>query len=140
MTAPNTTTQAAADDADAIRRMATEYTQAIADGDRDKFVSFFTDNIVIMPPGAPAMLGRDAAKDFAGPLFDNFTVREAINYDEIHVDGDWATGRFSYTMTLTPKAGGAQTTERGKAIAWLRRGSTGAWQFSHWIWNQDAAR
>lgn len=136
--APSKSTRAG--DADAIRRMATEYTQAIGDGDRERFVSFFTDSIVIMPPGAPIMQGRDAARDFAWPLFDNFTVQETINYDEIHVDGDWATGRFSYTMTLTPKAGGASTTERGKAIAWLRRGPTGAWQFSHWIWNQDGAK
>lgn len=138
--APAKSPQAGTGDEDAIRRMATEYTQAIGNGDREKFVSFFTDSIVIMPPGAATMRGREAARGFAGPLFDNFNVQEVINYDELHLDGDWATGRFSYTMTLTPKAGGTPTTERGKAIAWLRRGPSGAWQFSHWIWNQDGSK
>jgi ketosteroid isomerase-like protein len=109
--------------------MATEYTAAIGRGDREAFLSFFTDSIVIMPPGAPILRGRDAARNFAGPLFDNFNVQESIVYDELHVNGDWATGRFSYTMTLSPKKGGASTAERGKAIAWLRRTPTGPGSF-----------
>ena len=130
-------TSAAAEDA--IRRMAAEYTRAIAAGDRERFLSFFADDIVIMPPGQPEKRGRRAAADFAGPLFDQFTMQETISYDELHVDGDWAAGRFSYTLAVTPKAGGAPSAERGKAMAWLRRAPDGSWQFTRWIWNQDGA-
>lgn len=124
-------------DEDAIRRMATEYTQAVASGDRETFLSFYADDIVVMPPGQPVMRGRQAAKGFADPLFDQFTMQESISYDELHVDGDWAAGRFSYTFSVTPKNGGATSTEQGKAMVWLKRAANGAWQFSHWIWNQD---
>lgn len=130
----------AAEDEAAIRQMASAYTQAIEAGDRAKFNSFFTDDIVIMPPGQPVMRGIQAAAGFSGPLFDQFTMQEKIAYDELHVDGDWAAGRFSYTLAVTPKAGGATSVETGKAIVWLRRTATGSWQFSHWIWNQDKSQ
>ena len=124
-------------DEDAIRRMATQYTQAVEKADLEKFLSFYADSIVVMPPGQPVMRGRQAAKAFAEPLFDQFVMQESISYDELHVDGDWAAGRFSYTFSVTPKTGGATTTERGKAMVWLKRTASGVWQFSHWIWNQD---
>jgi uncharacterized protein (TIGR02246 family) len=117
--------------------MAAEYTQAIKDGDPDKFLSFFVDDIVIMPPGQSLMRGRQAAAGFAGPLFNQFTMQENITYDELRVQGNWAAGRFSYTFAVTPKAGGTTTTEAGKAMVWLKRNAAGSWQFSHWIWNQD---
>ncbi len=122
-----------------IRQMATAYTRAIAAGDRKKFLGFFADDIVIMPPGQPAARGRQAVAAFSDPLFDQFTMREEIEYDELHVAGDWATGRFSYSFSVTPKAGGPTTTELGKGVAWLRRTPAGSWQFTHWIWNRDHA-
>ena len=45
-----TTRNSSSADEDAIRRMATEYTQAIARGDRETFLSFYADDIVVMPP------------------------------------------------------------------------------------------
>ena len=123
----------------AIRAMGDNYAAAINAGDRDKWLSFFADSLVIMPPGQTTMRGRESARAFAGPLFDQFVMRETIVYDEIHVDGDWASGRFHYTLEITPKKGGTTITESGKAVAWLKR-SGNAWVFTHWIWNQDPAR
>jgi uncharacterized protein (TIGR02246 family) len=122
-----------------IRRMATEYTRAIAAGDRKKFLGFFADDIVLMPPGQPSTRGRQALAAFSDPLFDQFTMREELEYDELHIVGDWATGRFSYSFSVTPKGGGPATIEFGKGVAWLRRTPTGSWQFTHWIWNRDEA-
>ena len=131
-------TSTAPDEA-AIRQMASDYTGAIEAGDRDKFLTFYAEDIVIMPPGQPVMRGRQAAAGFAGPLFDQFKMQEKITYDDLRVDGDWAAGRFSYTFSVTPKSGGTTSTEVGKAMVWLKRTGDGSWKFSHWIWNQDQA-
>jgi len=122
-----------------IRRMATEYTQAIAAGDRKRFLGFFADDIVMMPPGQRSARGREGVAALSDPLFDQFTMREEFEYDELCVFGDWATGGFSYSFSVTPKAGGPTTTENGKGMAWLRRTMAGSWQFTHFIWNRDHA-
>jgi uncharacterized protein (TIGR02246 family) len=122
-----------------IRRMATEYSQAIAAGDRKKFLGFFAHDIVMMPPGQPSTRGREGVSALTDLLFDQFTMREEFEYDELSAVGDWATGRFSYSFSVTPKAGGPTTTEIGKGMAWLRRTLAGSWQFTHMIWNLDQA-
>ena len=122
-----------------IRRMAAEYTRAIAAGDRKKFLGFFADDIVMMPPGHPPARRREGVAALTDPLFEQFTMREEFEYDELQVVGDWAAGRFSYEFSVTPKAGGPVTTEIGKGMAWVRRNLAGSWQFTHLIWNLDRA-
>ena len=120
-----------------IRRMATEYTRAIAAGDRQRFLGFFAEDIVLMPPGQPSTRGRQAVAVFSDPLFDQFVMHEQLEYDELHAVGDWATGTFSYSFSVTPKTGGPTATEFGKGMAWLRRTLGGSWQFTHFVWNRD---
>ena len=122
-----------------IRRMAAEYTQAIAAGDRKKFLGFFADDIVMMPPGQPSARRREGVAALTDQLFEQFTMREAFEYDELQVVGDFAAGRFTYAFSVTPKSGGPTTTEVGKGMAWLRRTLAGSWQFTHLIWNLDQA-
>ena len=122
-----------------IRQMATKYTQAIAMGDRKRFLGFFADDILMMPPGASTTRGRQAVAACSDPLFDQFTMQEQLEYDELHAVGDWATGTFSYSFSVTPKTGGPTATETGRGMAWLRRTLAGSWQFTHFIWNRDQA-
>jgi len=122
-----------------LRRMATEYAQAITAGDQKKFLGFFAEDVIMMPPGQPSARGRRGVAALSDALFDQFTMREVFEYDELCVAGDWASGSFSYSFSVTPKAGGATTTEVGKGMAWLRRTLAGSWQFTHMIWNRDQA-
>ena len=122
-----------------IRRMASEYSQSIAAGDRKRFLGFFAEDIVMMPPGQPAARGRQGVAAITNPLFDRFTMQEQFEYDELCVVGDWASGTFIYSFSVTPKPGGPTTTDTGKGMAWLRRALSGSWQFTRFIWNRDHA-
>lgn len=122
-----------------IRRMATEYSQSIAAGDRKRFLGFFAEDIVMMPPEQPAARGRVGVAAITDPLFDQFTMREQFEYNELCVVGDWATGTFTYSFSVTPKSGGATASETGKGMVWLRRTLAGSWQFTQFIWNRDQA-
>ncbi len=126
----------AADEA-AIRDMTSDYTAAVAAGDLQRFLSVFSDDVVVMPPDHPTARGRDAFTAFVKPFFDEFTLLETISYDEIRVAGDWAVGTFTYSFTTTPKAGGASSRELGKGIWLFRRSGDGAWKITHAVWNRD---
>ncbi|MEE8447347.1 MAG: nuclear transport factor 2 family protein, partial [Gemmatimonadota bacterium] len=53
----------AADEA-AIRDMTSDYTAAVAAGDLQRFLSIFSDDVVVMPPDHPTARGRDAFTAF----------------------------------------------------------------------------
>ena len=127
---------ALADDA-AIRDMTSEYTAAVAAGDLQRFLSVFSDDVVVMPPDHPTARGLEAFTAFVKPFFDQFTLLETISYDEIRVAGDWAVGTFTYSFTTTPKAGGASGEELGKGIWLFGRSGDGAWKITQAVWNRD---
>ena len=63
----------------AIRDMTSEYTAAVAAGDLQRYLSVFSDNVVVMPPDHPTARGRDAFTTFVKPFFDEFTLLETIS-------------------------------------------------------------
>ncbi len=126
----------AADEA-AIRAMTSDYTAAVAAGDLQRFLSVFSDDVVVMPPDHPTARGRDEFTAFVKPFFDEFTLLETISYEEIRVAGDWAVATFTYSFTTTPKAGGASSQELGKGIWLFGRSGDGAWKITHAVWNRD---
>lgn len=124
-------------DETAIRNMAAEYTASVAAGDFQKFLSFVTDDVAVMPPDNPALRGMEAFSAWAKPLFDQNTLQEDLSYDAIYVSGDRAVGTYTYKFTITPKAGGAATEEIGKGWGMLARSADGSWKWTHTIWNRD---
>ena len=71
-----------------IHEMTSEYTAAVAAGDLQRFLSVFSDDVVVMPPDHPTTRGLEAFTAFVKPFFDQFTLLETISYDEIRVAGD----------------------------------------------------
>lgn len=124
-------------DETAIRNMAVEYRASVAAGDFQKFLSFFTDDVVVMPPDNPALRGMEAFTVWAKPFFDQYSMEEDLSYDAIYVQGDRAVGTWTYKFSTTPKAGGSATEESGKGMGVLARSADGSWKWSHTIWNRD---
>ena len=82
--------------------------------------------VILMPPGEPAVIGTEVGRSWAQDFFDQFTVQDAATSEEIVVAGNWAFQRLSFTLTLTPAAGGdpiqldaprVSTSVSGKATA-----------------------
>ncbi len=121
----------------AIRDMTSDYAAAVAAGDLQRFLSVFTDDVVVMPPDHPTARGREEFAAFVKPFFDQFTLLETISYEEIRVAGDWAVGTFTYSFTTTPKGEGASSQELGKGIWLFRRSGDGTWKITHAVWNRD---
>ncbi len=125
-------------DADAVRALADRELAAAAAGDPSMFSAMLTADAVMMPPNEPARAGAAVlpwVQDFMAAV----TVSNAsYQHDEVTILGDVAIHRFSFTWTITPRAGGTPFTETGKGIHIMRRQADGTWRIAHDVWNTDA--
>lgn len=106
-------------------------------GDLEGYLALFTDDVVLMPPNEPIVVGKDAMRAIVEELFEAFTIDETGTQDEIVIAGDWAFERGTFTQVLTPKAEGEALELAGSYIMLHRRQPDGSWQCSHAIWNSD---
>ena len=126
-----------AEDVAAIKKLIDDYLAAANAGDVSAVAAFYTDDAIRMPPNAPAKIGKEAIQSDVQTQLDQFTIKLGLEVVEVEVAGDWAFGRGSHTITLTPKAGGEPTEDSGKWIEILKRQPDGAWKIYRLIWNSD---
>jgi len=93
-------------------------------------VTILTDDVVFLPPGAPAMVGRDNVVAMHQASFrqsaDRYTSALVHSSDEIIVTGDWAVDRGTYVATITPADGGEPSAYDHKYIyIWARQSDGG---------------
>jgi uncharacterized protein (TIGR02246 family) len=124
-------------DVEAIQAHYAAYGQAITSGDTEAWLAIFTDDVVVMPPGAAGITGKEVLRAWGQPYFDQFDMRATVSTREIQVAGEWAFAVEEYTWQATPKEGGEAAEERGKGIAVLRRQPEGTWTIAYRAWNRD---
>ncbi len=96
--------------------------------------TYYTDDAVVLPPNAPAVMGRAAIRDFLSgfPPITNFKIAD------IEIDGGedqaWVYG--TYKMTLSPP-GTSPMEDAGKYMEVWRKQSDGAWRVTHDMFNSD---
>ena len=125
---------------DAVReiiKVRDAWTEAVKAKDVERLMSLLADDIVMMHPNRPAIIGLAANRADLTAAFEKFQVDQSVLSDEIVVAGEWAFDRSRATTTLTPVAGGAPVTARSKAITMLRRQTDGSWKIARVIGNLD---
>ena len=138
LTACSSTQQAATPDhratIDAIRRDTESAENA---GSVERMRVHFAEDVVMMAPTMPTVVGAANAAQAMRQFFDMFAVQIAYTSIEIVVSGDWAFDRGTYVHTLTPKRGGTPLKETGKYLWLYRRTPQGAWKQARVIWNSS---
>jgi uncharacterized protein (TIGR02246 family) len=124
-------------DVEAINHVRAAHIAALNDGDVNAWVAAFTNDGVQMPPNAPANLGRESIRAWSQAFLAPFRVEFTLAVDEVQVGGDWAFERGTYTITLTPKAGGEPLQDIGKYLTIYQRQPDGAWGMARDIWNSN---
>ena len=102
-------------------------------GDAEFFDSACAEDVVVMPPGMPVVVGRDAAVGFMRAFLGQFDLRIEYVSEEIRVDGDVAYDRGTYSQTLGPKCGGTEASENGNYLWLYRRAADGTWKMARVI-------
>jgi uncharacterized protein (TIGR02246 family) len=125
-------------DIDAIKQIREKEIASLRDGRPDDFIAVVTSDAVFLPPDEPAVTGHEALRKWAQGMLDQFTVTGAYTGSDVIVAGDWAIERYTGTMTVTPKKGGALVEEHLRGIHIYRRQADGSWRIAQDMWNSGA--
>jgi uncharacterized protein (TIGR02246 family) len=121
----------------ALEKVRAETAEAENAGDAQRMRVHFTDDIVMMGPNIPEVVGADKVVASMSGFFEGFTLHMEYTGQEIAVMGDWAFDRGTFRSTVTPKNGGASVSENGKYFWLYRRQPDGSWKQSRVMWNSS---
>ena len=106
-------------------------------GDVDGVMACCSDDVVMMPPNGPVVVGAEAVRAWLAEFLEQFTAELSTTTEDLVVEGDLAYARRSFAWTLTPKAGGEPITDHGKTVLIYKREAGGTWKAALDIWNSD---
>ncbi|MEZ4862195.1 MAG: SgcJ/EcaC family oxidoreductase [Caldilineaceae bacterium] len=115
----------------------TEYSDSIGAGDIDRWVEVWVDDGIQMPPGEPAVVGKENILARNRAAFAPFDVSMSISNQEVVAAGGWAYARGVYEATLTPKVGGENVSVDGKYMTILQKQPDGSWKIYRDIFNSN---
>lgn len=121
----------------ALDRLRDEYVAAFNAADADRVAGIYAADATVMPPNEPPLNGRTAIRDWFKAGFDQFTMKASLSSQEFALMGtEWAFDRGTYTLTLTPKAGGNSMQEEYKYLTLLHKERDG-WKAKRDIYNSS---
>jgi uncharacterized protein (TIGR02246 family) len=111
---------------------------ALNTNDADAWVACFAPDAVQMPPNDPPNIGTDHIRTWSSGMLAAFRAEFSLDIDEVELAGDdWAFERGTYTIALTPKAGGTPIRDTGKYLTIYRRQTDHSWLMARDIWNSN---
>ncbi len=121
------------EDREALQAYVDEIVSQCLDRDWDPLVERLTDDVVLLPPDEPAVIGKAAVADF----LDAFPIITAFSAPIESADGraDHAAARGSFDMTVETEDG--ETRMVGKWLATYRK-EGGRWRMATECWNLNA--
>ena len=123
----------------AIEEVLNQYAVTVNAGDFEGWLSLHAEDVVKMGPDAPPIFGREAMRVAKQAGWDNFDLAMDLFPEEAQVSGDMGFARGTYTLSITPKAGGETivAVPEGKYLTICKRQADGSWQISHDCYNSN---
>lgn len=125
------------EDVEAVTAVSDARAEAFNNSDAGAIAAHFTEDAILMAPGKPASMGRDAVRTYYQAIFDEYAPELESGYEEVEVSGDLAYGRGEARVKLTPKDGGEPEVSTAKYLNILKRQPDGSWKTTHDIWNSN---
>ena len=120
-----------------IARTSAELLAAVNASDADRCAAVWADDGVLMPPRHPSVLGHEAIVKYFRDLFARSRFRFEFTSSNIHVAGDIALERVTYTAIIWHGEFAQPIEDSGKGLHVYRRQPDGSWKLTHDIWNSD---
>jgi len=124
----------------AIDLAKTEYRDAFNSGDVERGLALYADNLTEMSDGEASFWGAEAKQALRwrlGKMFAQNKVSLAVTIIAIEFEGSTAYDHGWHKLTLTPKNGGASSTQRYRYFEKWRRQLDGQWKICFFISNRD---
>jgi len=122
------------EDVAAIKEVLNQHAAYMSEGDLDSWMSLWADEGIQMLPYAPLRKGKKQIRRGMKPAFDGTTLDLAINsIEDVKVSGDLGLTVCTYTLKMTPKAGGdtVNAIPDGKALTLYERQPDGSWRIAY---------
>lgn len=113
-----------------IRDIEAGWVKEAAAKDLEKSVGHYADDAILMMPGAPPAKGKDAIRAAWKGMLDDPNIKLNFSSDrvEMSADGDLATTRGSYTMTVTNPKTKKPVDDKGSYMTVYKKQADGAWK------------
>ena len=125
-------------DVAALQAMQDRELAVIAGGNIDTMLTVYTADVMMMPPGEPAVKGADALRKWLEAFLKDVSASGKYTSADVQVAGDWGVVRYSGELTATPRKGGKPMTETIKGIHIYKRQPDGTWKIAQDVWNTDS--
>jgi uncharacterized protein (TIGR02246 family) len=95
-----------------------------------KLVAHYADGAVLMSPGAPAAIGRDAITSTIKAMVADpaLSLKFEASQVEVAKSGDMAYTQGSYTMTMTPPGSKKPINDKGSYVTVYKKETDGSWK------------
>lgn len=129
-------TAPAGPDRAAVSALVEDFDAALNAADVDALMATFAQNPVSMPPNQPAVTGREAVRAFWSEFLEQGDLEVDNVLVQFQADGDLLVARGTYTLSIAP-AEGEPMEDKGKWVAWWRRGADGSWKTLGNAWSSN---
>jgi ketosteroid isomerase-like protein len=113
------------------------YNQALRDGDLEGWLATLTDDCVVMAAGIPAVVGKDAVRQWAADSLFTFAVELEYDFEELEFVGARCLAWGWFRQTLTPKDGTDPVELRGKFLDVFHQQPDGGWLLARVAFSTD---
>jgi uncharacterized protein (TIGR02246 family) len=121
----------------AVRALDAEFIRNANAGDAAALTrAYYTEDAVLLAPGAPRLNGTEAIRGFWQAFIDGGVQDVSIETTDLQEAGDLAYGLGTYTCTM-PSSSGGRVRDTGKFIVVYRRQADGAWKVIADQFNSD---
>lgn len=113
------------------------YNGALRSGDLEAWLATLTDDCVFMTGGIPAVVGKDAVREWArASFFDPFEIELNYDFEELEFHGGRAIAWGWFRQTLAPRDGGETVELQGKFLDVFHR-QDGEWLLARVAFSAD---
>jgi uncharacterized protein (TIGR02246 family) len=121
-----------------VERTTAAFHQALRSNDLEAFMSYVGDDVFFMPPGEPAVRGRDAVREWMTAFLTQYrTSSLTLAEREVLAGNDWAVELGTFEWALEPATGGAAVVDRGNYMQVWQRQADRTWRFAREVYNSS---
>ena len=117
-------------DVKALRDNEAQWNQDFASKDAEKLVAHYADDAVLMNPGMPPSVGKDAIRKTLKEMVGDAALSLKFEASKVGVGkgGDIGYTQGSYKMTMTDPNSKHVINDHGSYVTTYRKGADGAWK------------
>jgi ketosteroid isomerase-like protein len=106
--------------------------------DVERIISFWTDDAIVMPPGLPAIVGKNALREYVQGSFriPGFRITWT-SADVVFSPDEQLAYIFSRNAVSMNAEDGSPVTNEGRAVTIWRKETDGEWRCAVEIWNAE---